>query len=296
MPALVVFGDSWANSADHIHTWPEMLATRWGRTLINLAMPHSGSDQLHVQQRDLCLLLSDRCLGEDDLAIIHTGGNDLYFSQPSSLAALALSGPFAGLFASQIGRSLSANVQDLVQGLIKLGVRHIACVGVPLSTKMPFIAKPVAELGAARLALCLARCVMRSSNRALLTAMHAGVADAQRASGINLHTAHCIDEARAIERVIDADPTRDEDTWWEDASHPSQALHTALADVLQVELAHALDAARSSLAPQLAQKGPARDDGATFARFSSVVDDGDVRVSLLPTPKEREAISQADGE
>ena len=292
MPILLVFGDSWANSADHIHTWPELLARHWGWRLINLALPHSGSDALHVQMRDLCHLLAGHpgtTLGAEDLAIIHTGGNDLYYSQPSSLAAVAITGPFASVFAPHIGRSLSYNVQTLSIGLLNLGVRHIVCCGVPLSVKMPFIAKPVAELGVARLAMCLARCVMRSSNHTLLTAMRTGLTDGQRASGTRLRTAYCINEASAIDRVIDADPGREECGWWEDQSHPSQALHAALAELLQIELRGVLEGSRSLLTPLPPPNKPSP-DGRTL-QCTGIVDDEDVTVSLMPTPKEREAVS-----
>lgn len=294
MPTLLVFGDSWANSSDPtIDTWPEVVARRWGWRLINLAEPHSGSDGLDRQFMQLCRASREHPVpfNEHDLAIVHTGGNDLYYSTPSSLAAVALSGPVANVFAPHIGRSLSAHVKALVMGLLELGVRRIACVGVPLSTHMPFIAQPVAELGIPSVLMCLARCVMRSSNRVLLTALRSALADGQRDSGKRLLLSECLDEASAIDRVLEADaPTsqpaeaearrawRASHLWWEDASHPSQALHAALANVMQVQLRAALDA---GMVPPRAKEKP----------IVAATED-DVTVSLLPrTPMQREAIS-----
>ena len=273
MPNLLFFGDSWASSADMIETWPELLGRRWGWRIVNLATPYSGSTGLQEQLLELCRVVKYRPnqpLTDDDLAIVHTGGNDLYHSGGLALGAIALSGACAGWYAPSAARGISANMQLLVEGLITLGVRRVVLAGVPLSTKMPFLAKPITA--SAPWALSFATCVLRGCNATLLAAMQTALSEAERTSGIALHLGTTLDEALALDGILELPPPPGED-WWEDVSHPSQALHGALAEALQSKLKKAMDTPRMS--PNLRRKAP---------------EESEVQLSLLSTPAEREAM------
>ena len=267
MPNLLIFGDSWASSVDCIDTWPELIGQRWRWQLLNLAEPHSGSNRLNAQLRTLCeSQLARDSITADDIAIIHTGGNDLYFCPPSSLAAVAASGAACSVCPSRVATALSRNLQSLIEGLITLGIRRYALSGVPLSARMPFIKEPVEQLNVPG-ASTAATWLMRWSNRALLSAMRSALDSASTP----LECAVCLDEATAIDEALDC---AESTNMWEDISHPSQALHTALADAF----APMLRAAMQGVAPR--QKGPLQAASA-----------GEVEL-LLPraTPREREAM------
>ena len=158
------------------------------------------------------------------------------------------------------------NLQSLIEGLITLGIRRIALSGVPLSARMPFIKEPVEQLNVPG-ASTAATWLMRWSNRALLSAMRSALDSASTP----LECAVCLDEATAIDEALDC---AESTNMWEDISHPSQALHTALADAF----APMLRVAMQGVAPR--QKGPLQAASA-----------GEVEL-LLPreTPREREAM------
>lgn len=152
--ALVLFGDSWVNSEDgYIDTWPELLGQGWGRRTLNLATPSSGSVALGTQLKRLEKMVEHgEELDAEAIAIVHTGGNDLYFSSPLSLVAVAGVGAVGGCCCTlpcqpMLARSLSANLRALVAGLAELGIRHVVLVGVPLTARMPFIPDAMASLG-----------------------------------------------------------------------------------------------------------------------------------------------------
>lgn len=102
MSAVIILGDSWARSEDaYIDTWAELLARPphapdgGRRRCLNFACAHSGSAELKRQLYRLFKTLEqaeEEGLQDDALAIIHTGGNDLYFSSPVQLVAVAASG------------------------------------------------------------------------------------------------------------------------------------------------------------------------------------------------------------
>ena len=75
---LLIFGDSWACSQGDDRTWPELLADRLGWTSLNAAEPSSNSRSLLSQA--LWLQWMGESVSADAWAIVHTGGNDLYFA------------------------------------------------------------------------------------------------------------------------------------------------------------------------------------------------------------------------
>lgn len=245
-PRLYIFGDSWA-SADYgdIDTWPELLSARHyaqhGKS-INMAQAYCGSDGLDWQLKRLRMdLAASSASGLAsapsalDLAIIHAGGNDLYHATPKALAAIAACGGCCGRLLPPLALRLATNLQTLVEGLIRIGIRRIAIVGVPLTANVPLIARPAS--GVPGLVSWLG-CVMGGCNRVLLAAMHKALEDAQNSTRVALHTAVVLDEARAIDEThATAD---DAPRLWYDVSHPSQALHAMLADAFEMQLAKAL--------------------------------------------------------
>lgn len=249
---LLIFGDSWARDAA-LDTWPELLARRLRWRSANFAVPYSGSADLQRQLRRLHSRLehsSEEVCSLDCVAIVHTGGNDLFHASPAALAAVVASGGCCGALLPEVVRTLASNVRDFLQGLLALGVRHIVLVGVPLTVSMPFIADPVAAVPGA---LCLSRAVMRGCNAVLIAGLRRALAEAQqRSSDMRVLTGVCLDEAAAIDAAVGAAPG---DDWWEDVSHPSQALHEALAGTFERELRCAM---RCDL-PAPAKGGAARD-------------------------------------
>ena len=245
-PRLFIFGDSWA-SADYgdVDTWPELLSARYydqhGKS-INLAQAYCGSDGLDWQLKRLRMDMAASSASSLatapsalDLAIIHVGGNDLYHATPKALAAIAACGGCCGRLLPPLALRLAANLQTLVEGLIRIGVRRVVLVGVPLTANVPMIAKPAS--GVPGLVSCVG-CIMGGCNRVLLAAMRKALEDAQTSTRVPLHTAIVLDEARAID---EAHATADDaPRLWHDVSHPSQALHAMLADAFEVQLAKAL--------------------------------------------------------
>ena len=86
---LLIFGDSWARDAA-LDTWPELLARRLRWRSANFAVPYSGSADLQRQLRRLHSRLeqSEEACSLDCVAIVHTGGNDLFHASPAALAAV----------------------------------------------------------------------------------------------------------------------------------------------------------------------------------------------------------------
>ena len=290
---LLIFGDSWA-SAEYgdIDTWPELLAERhFSGRVLNFAQPFAGSNNLDWQLKRLKMMLMASSQGGDGdilhpeaLAIVHCGGNDLYHASPYSLAHVAAVSPCCGLVLPPLAKALAANLQSFVEGLIELRVCRVALAGVPLTAHVPMIAAPAQKLPFPNLGAAAIGLVMRGCNTVLLAAMRAGLEDAQRASGVSLEVGVCVDEASAINAVCARSSRRGEqlgkhsssDPMWYDISHPSQALHTALADELHAQLSGALPSA-------LALKADAGDREALWESETS---------GLLPTPTQRAAMGR----
>ena len=125
--------DSWAQSQDCVRTWPELLGDRFSWRTCNVAVPHSGSDALSSQCRSIERRVENGMeLEPESWAIIHTGGNDLYYSTPAEIGMLVATG-----FAHKAGcgacinlrpallRRLCHHVQEAVIRLYGLGIRHI---------------------------------------------------------------------------------------------------------------------------------------------------------------------------
>ena len=227
MARLVVLGDSWVCS----DTWPEIVARRWKWESINLAKPHSGSSMLSHQLHLLNSMVANarddnmQLLDEDVVAIIHTGGNDLYFAPPAEVAALAgaaVSGCHHCKHPLIVSR-LTTNVQRAVIQLMELGCRRIALVGVPLCARMPFIAQPVANIP---FGSCVARVVMQACNSLLISGLRRSLDEAQGSTDTTLQLAMCLDEAAALDTVLSR--ANSPEDMWEDISHPTYALHAAL--------------------------------------------------------------------
>lgn len=275
MAKLLIFGDSWAYDST-LTTWPERLGERWGWRALNMAQGHSGSADLDAQRRQLLweLSCSDLRVDEDAVAITHTGGNDLYFASPKECAAIALAGCCPCSQPPRVARSLSANMARHVSALLALGVRTHVIVGVPLSASMPFIAAPAAAVPfmPESVMLAVARSVMRASNDVLLAAMRTALDQARQVSSPNSSSSSSweteaktmaalsagsassaevigvvVDEALAIDSIVargsDGKGSSTRERWWEDVSHPSQALHDALAEEMQRQVRNALDEA-----------------------------------------------------
>ena len=288
---LLIFGDSWA-SAEYgdIDTWPELLAERHCHGhVLNLAQPYAGSDNLDWQIKRLKMLLLARTqVGEEEvlhpeaLAIIHSGGNDLYHASPLALAHVAAVSPCCGRVLPPLAKVLASNLQRCIEGLIELRVCRVALVGVPLTACVPLIAEPAQQLPFPTLGTAAIGLVMCGCNAVLLAAMRQGLADAQRASGVSLEVALCVDEASSINAVCARSRREGEpgecssDRMWYDISHPSQALHTALANELHAQLCSALPSP-SELKPDRESESDAETN------------------RLLPTPTQRAAMGMGYG-
>ena len=90
---LLVFGDSWAAGDGCTPAWPEVMAERLGWSTLNFAEGHSCSSGLAEQARSLQRTFAlGHPLHDDAWAIIHTGGNDLWFAPTREFAAVAAAG------------------------------------------------------------------------------------------------------------------------------------------------------------------------------------------------------------
>jgi len=236
--------------------------------------------------RIFCLCLCDahrsivRNSRSSDVAIVHTGGNDLYHSAPGELAAVVAKGVSPSwCVQSKVCAALASNLTAHAQGLHALGVRKLFLVGVPLVVGMPFIAQGVGETPCALRAL---GCVMSMSNAALLAAMRHAIVEAQRRGSWLVATT--VDETRVVDGVLrDREPPAGlYDLWWQDESHPSQALHDAMADVLLTTLRNALEEVSSEQASAQSARRRAFDAPLPTER--------ELSRSLLPTPREHDAM------
>ena len=107
-------------------------------------------------------------------------------------------------------RALSAHLHALLLGLLQLGVRRVVLAGVPLTARMPLIPRAVAQLGLpaklvgkrAELSVCTS--FMRLANAAVLTAMQRALRQVELEMPGRLRLGLVIDEAAAIERVLDS--------------------------------------------------------------------------------------------
>ena len=188
-------------------------------------------------------------LDPDVLAIVHVGGNDLYQAEPAEVAAVAASSATCGLLHAPLASTLSANLQRLVEGLIRLGVLRIALVGVPLTASIPLLSQPAERLiqPVQTAAVAAIELLLRGCNRVLLAALRHALNNAQRATGVSLDFALSLDEARAINEACGRHNALG--SMWQDVSHPSQALHTALAIEMQGQLKRALMPGPASYTP-----------------------------------------------
>ena len=107
-------------------------------------------------------------------------------------------------------RALSAHLHALLLGLLQLGVRRVVLAGAPLTARMPLIPRAVAQLGLpaklvgkrAELSVCTS--FMRLANAAVLTAMQRVLRQVELEMPGRLRLGLVIDEAAAIERVLDS--------------------------------------------------------------------------------------------
>lgn len=237
----LIFGDSWA-TGDMVDTWPEIIASKYGGRALNFAAPHSSSIALLEQLDEVTAFLaaSDASLNEDATAIIHAGGNDLYFSSPTGQVSVAA----VGFLLRCLGRAADAsacislsppvqafarNLHVLLRGLTKVGVHRFVVAGVPLTARMPFIPTAVGRLGVPG-ALHFCSSVMRASNAAMMTGIETAFNSLERSVFNELQLCVLVDEARAIESIVDHACSVDSNhRYWHDGSHPSQLLHDALA-------------------------------------------------------------------
>ena len=227
-PSLVVFGDSWASNAD---CWPELLAARFGWKCINVAAAYSSSEHLISQFHTFEMLHDEDEKASVVMAVIHTGGNDLYHCGPLALASVAVygtcccCGPLAQLYEPGVVRGLASNVATLVDLLSDAGVRRVVIAGVPLTSSMPYIANGARALPGG---VAAAASIMRRCNALFLASLRRRVSNAKRTQPLDLVV--CLDEALAIDQVVDG-PNGPNEAWWDDVSHPSEALHMELAKI-----------------------------------------------------------------
>jgi hypothetical protein len=291
---LVVFGDSWASDTD---CWPEVLAARLKWRAENFAVPYAASTALHVQLRRLCteLAAGEYVLDAECLAVVHVGGNDLFHSNPAALAAVALAGPCCGALLPTVVRKISQNVKALVEGLMEVGVRRVVLAGVPLSASMPFIAAPAAARAGA-VGTYATRAVMRGCNLVVLAGLRRSLVDAQRGTGAGgeggggarrgphmLRLAVCLDEAAAID-AASMRGINGGNGLWEDESHPTPALHAALATAFAAQLELALERRREAEVEDMDVVARA------VRRREPAPETDDERAAMLafkPTPEER---------
>ena len=248
---LLVFGDSWVKD-DGYDTWAVLLARHWGLRALNVAEDDSVSADLANQFSDVAARVSSGLeLAPDCLALVHSGGNDLHFSSPVHLMAVAAAGGVLSLGCGTCGmlpslvHTMSTNVASLVRNLLSLGVRRVALVGVPLTSLMPYIPDAVSSLGVPG-ALTCCDSLMRASNAIILHALQMAMRSAEgRASGgPRLEFGIVIDEAAAIEAIMTREAATDADAagaFWKDKSHPSDAMHAALAAEVERQIRNGLD-------------------------------------------------------
>lgn len=141
----LLFGDSWVIS-DNSGSWPELVAWADGGRTLNCAVGHSTSAALdgQLEQAEAVIARSDGGLHERATAIVHTGGNDLFFSTASQQASVAAAG---AALVSSCGvcegcallsppvRAFSRRVHALLRGLVRLGLRRFVIAGVPLTAR-----------------------------------------------------------------------------------------------------------------------------------------------------------------
>ena len=286
---LLVFGDSWAAGDGCTPAWPEVMAERLGWSTLNFAEGHSCSSGLAEQARSLQRTFAlGHPLHDDAWAIIHTGGNDLWFAPTREFAAVAAAGVASAACCWRweppaLLQGIATNVLELATRLRGMGVRNVAFVGIPLTAQMPLIAKltgslerlpVVGAVGGAASARLMAhlnamhqRALDHARRRFVQIATVGGPPPAQatppspRTSGAgplgvprrrspsfssspalartpSMGTIYekggkvaavCLDEASAIDAVIARAPHAKPGEWWHDGSHPSAALHDALA-------------------------------------------------------------------
>jgi hypothetical protein len=134
-------------------------------------------------------------------------------------------------------RALSAHLHALLLGLLQLGVRRVVLAGVPLTARMPLIPRAVAQLGLpaklvgprAELSVCTA--FMRLSNEAVLTAMRRALRRVELEMPGRLRLGLVIDEAAAIERILDSASVAAEESALEAAVRQATAAAAAAAAV-----------------------------------------------------------------
>ena len=134
-------------------------------------------------------------------------------------------------------RALSVHLHALLLGLLQLGVRRVVLAGVPLTARMPLIPRAVAQLGLpaklvgprAELSVCTA--FMRLSNEAVLTAMRRALRRVELEMPGRVRLGLVIDEAAAIERILDSASVAAEESALEAAVRQATAAAAAAAAV-----------------------------------------------------------------
>ena len=125
------------------------MAERLRVVTLNFAEEYSCSSGLAEQARSLRTFALGHPLHDDAWAIIHTGGNDLWFAPTREFAAVAAAASrarrAAGGGAPALLQAIATNVLELATAR-GMGVRNVAFVGIPLTAQMPLIAKLTGSL------------------------------------------------------------------------------------------------------------------------------------------------------
>ena len=252
---LLVFGDSWA-MGERVDTWPELIAARSSGRTVNCAVGHSTSASLSGQWQEALFHLDEAGgLHEDALAIVHTGGNDLYFANPLSLLTLVASGAAIRLGCyrnyatmSPLLQHIAGNIAALVCSAYKRGVQRFIIAGVPLTTAMPMVRFSAAKLGVPG-CLAMASSVLGLASAAILASIRGIYEQLERERSAPMPLALVVDETRLIEQALSHSDDDAQHHFWDDATHPSQAMHAVLADeVLALARAELHDSLDSSIA------------------------------------------------
>ena len=143
---LLLFGDSWAKCESiYDDAWPELLGQTLGWRVVNLAAGHSDSGRLQAQAGALERLVERGLeLHEECVALVHTGGNDLWYASGTQFAGTGLLGLVAtcgcSCFSPPLLRQIAQNIRGLSERLHDiLGVRRFVWVGIPFTPALPMI-------------------------------------------------------------------------------------------------------------------------------------------------------------
>ena len=134
---LLVFGDSWAKSADGEPTWAEIVGATLGWETLNAAENGAVSTDLEDQLDRLLARLRENgeTVHNDAWAIVHIGGNELLCDMDQVIGALL----------GHCGTSVLNLINERILALLlrlerSLGVRNVILVGIPLTRHLPLVA------------------------------------------------------------------------------------------------------------------------------------------------------------